>query len=174
MAVRISSSGTCLPSNVWEFVRPGACVCPLMHWSCIHKLGVLHRKWQWSTSCSDGNLICFTSCPGCYHTQMHAGWNTNIWKNKHVHTQNTTQFISVYRVLSPEFRVNTTSLFSTQLSTRGFVFFAYALLWNNNNKPINKCHPFSDVSTKRHLNHLNTLPWMFPIYCKGSFQLTKK
>lgn len=43
----------------------------------------LNRKWQWSTSCSDGNLICFMSCPGCYHMQTHTNRIPNIWKNKH-------------------------------------------------------------------------------------------
>ncbi len=46
---------------------------------------VLHRKWQKSTSCSDGNLICGVSCPGCYHTQTHA--NAHKLEHKHMEGQ---------------------------------------------------------------------------------------
>lgn len=58
ISVRMTARGVCAPQMCF-------CVCV---WNSIHVLNVLHRKWQQSTSCSAGNLICRAGCPGCYHT----------------------------------------------------------------------------------------------------------
>jgi len=96
---------------------------------------VLHRKWQQSTSCSDGNLICRASCPGCYHRPTHANAHKLVRKYMEEQThavytasvQTTTQSISVCHVLSPEPTVNTNSLFSVQLCLGGFLALSLAL-----------------------------------------------
>lgn len=102
-------------AEVFKYV----CVCVCDSWTDC----VLQRKWQQSTSCSDGNLICGTSCPGCYHTQITLKLKDKYMEEQtHRDTQHRPPPSLFQFALSPEPTVNTNSLFSAQLCLGGFFF----------------------------------------------------